>query len=279
MKIIRKDYIARIPKNIEIADGLNRGDYNWILSVFIDKDWDLSIPRDSIIHFAGSGVREPYPTDSTAVLSSIEMGRFFCTLNYSGQEGTTSPPWINGWGNYSTHFLQYVARLSFEVQSAIDTLIDIADKEDSLNIRDIYLSGKSRGGASVVFWSGISETTHIFSENNNRVKGIVNQNGVSGSGDNTTWVRPSDSMTPLLYGMNHSRFPMVHVYNDGDTKGNSDFRRKLQFGIWDVKRKLNYFYNFTNGGHTTDWNFLQQMITCWSENRQLEYQGKLLLTE
>lgn len=275
MAIVKRDFVAKIPDTIKLVDGLNRNDYKWILSLYSDDSWNDNEQRDVLIHFSGSGVTEHYQPNSTAVVKCINRNRHFAVLNYSGTPGTTQPPYQNGWGVQTRNFFPYLLRLSFEVQSALNTLLQTKEINDLYKLGNVYLSGKSRGGAAVVFWAGIASNTNVDSNNlYKRVKGIVNFNGIAGSDVDRKWDRPRDSLQPLSYGMNNTFAQMVHIYNDADDKGNSDIRRRFQFGIVEKARKLNFFYNFKDSGHELNWDFLHETIQCWVNNTPLSYNGK-----
>lgn len=277
MAIMKKDYRAYLPANISVADGIDRSAHWWILSIYYDSTWNKTTARDVQIHHPGSGVRDHYALDHPGVLKAIGNGRVFAVLYYTGGAGTSATsPWIPGWGNWKTTFGQYVLRMAYEVQAGIESLIDNTGLSDSpISVRDIYLTAKSRGGPATVFWSGISRTTNL-NKYWSRVKGIVNTNGVSGSAEGT-WTVPHDSMYPMFYGMNNAQHPIVHVYNDGDVKGPSDFRRRLQYGLNYKGIQKNYFYNFHNDGHVMNWDFVNAMMTCWAEKKPLEWEGKKLV--
>lgn len=250
-------------------------DFYYRFDIFYKKDWKNKKKKPVILHLTGAGMRSPYTVESSMVKKWIEEGFIFCCVYYyhyyfkdltwnkqdkktsrlSDPPYTQKPYWCENF-SFGQDYHHHLRMRAYMIQSTLEYIVDHHReyKFTKFDINNIFFTTKSRGGASAIVWSALSNCKE-WKKYQKFCKGIVNSNGFVGSGNllNKTsgWRNFKNTVQVLSYYLANTQHTIYHVYNEKDV-GNNDLARRLMLCIPQSKHAQHYFTNFTDLGHVTN---------------------------
>lgn len=276
--IVKKMFSVKLKDSISVVQGIDRNKYNWNATVYYDDAW-VGEERDWVLRFRGDGIKKETSITDRNVVSCIAEGMVLVMYWYDGVEGSKSP-WIHGTGTGIYMSQQFAIRNAIEAQCVLETTVDEVSPDIKIPINRIYMTGQSRGGTTIMGWSAYCRTD-LLKKYSEMVRGIICNVPSMNSSDGYGWKHPFVTMQQTQYALNNRKHPMVIVMNDGDEKTNSGYRRRMQLSISNRLSNRNkvYFYNFTNEGHETNYDFNYSILRQWRSNQPLSWDGNLLISE
>lgn len=283
--IVKKTVMQPLTSEFEIPLMLEPLRQNYRIDIFYDDSWDYVIPRTPIVHFSGAGVNEPYKISNSLVKEAVSSG-FVLVIPYYYQPSfsdpndeslaTGKPIWNESIDENQSYQFHLRGRVMM-VQTALDFVVN--NLENSINLpvisNKIYLSGKSRGGATLLCWSFLSRGLN----HSDKVKLIINSQGFLGTdmtlgqkGGWLNWFKTISTMSLFTTWGDHN---IIHSYNDKDT-GDYDFSKRLMYSIPNNKLAQHTFVNFVDDGHNIKPKFIIKMINDDIKNEPFVYEGKSL---
>lgn len=266
-------------------DPTNVEKYHYRLDVFYDDTWNIDIQRKAVIYFAGAGLNAPYEVTHPAPIAHIAAGYIWMICYYyqpafndpNSPIKTIKPPFDESWQGFNgvvNNYSRHLRNRAMMVQSALEyvcsgkfNLLDIVDADTEV----VYLTGKSRGGASLLAWSYLS-TNFQYSAN---VKAIINFEGYVGSADtdNDTdgWINFRPTITTLSSYFTYLQHKTVNVYNDLDH--GYELSAYLAYSIPYNRLVDAHFANLMAYGHTAVWGFSVAVINAMEANVPIVYEG------
>lgn len=267
-----------VPDFIDI-DGTDK--YYYRLDVYHDDTWNPETQRKIVVHFPGAGVNAPYGMDSEGALVHVAAGYVWAVCYYyqvgfedpNSDVITTKLPWNESWNTQSYNFQHHLRCRAFMIQSVLEYLCEKFNSLPIMNIdvNNIFFTGKSRGGASLLAWSYHSRAFNY----SNRVKAIVNFQGYIGSSDVgwIDWQKTIRTLCTYFTWLNHKFY---HVYNDLDR--GYEISASCAYSIPHNRLSNSSFINMIEEGHTYVADLSLTCIQAVAEGSEPEYRGVSIKT-
>lgn len=284
---IYKVPVSSIVPSPSITNLHSTSKYFYRLDFFYPEEWDKNTKRKVVIHFPGAGVNGPYATTNDMMARYSQENLLTCVVYYyqptfkdpeNPEYITPKPFWNERWGDNYNHQHHLRCR-SIMVQSALEFVVDRLASETGFDIDtdNIYMTSKSRGGASVCAWSYFNRSYKY----QDKVKLIVNSQGYAGSAavsDPTGgWLSWKSTIDALSLYSTWSQHNIIHVYNDKDH--GYDLGSRIAFSIPSNRLQYHRFMNFTDYGHTAINDFNAEAIKADIQGIPLTYKGTRVYTQ
>lgn len=254
------------------------GSYGYACDVFYDPEHYDESNAKVIFHFTGAGVYGRYSETHRGVSELTSRG-FRVYVVYYYQRGfdledipveyrdKVKIPWREDWGSGHLNYGLHLIARSTMVQSALD---HVGDKYLSTlpSSAKVYLSGKSRGGATLIAWL----STHtIYNKNfpqDIRLAVILQGYVGSATGGFLNYYKTKSVLAQYMT-FTDIGIKTVYNYNDGDYGYDlvQDFTNSIPYN----RLRHQYFINEPTKGHQTNWELLATLVQQDSINAPLSW--------